>query len=125
MRDVEGFLRPDGRLGIRNVLVIVYTVECARMVAGSIAAPFGEDVHVIGFGGCYPSSYAHNVLEQLCTHPNIGAVLTVSLGCEGFDRERLANAVEASGRPVHSLVIQEEGGTRATVEAGRTWVRTM
>jgi altronate hydrolase len=123
MSTITGFARSDGRTGIRNTVAVVYTVECAHMVAGSIAAPFvDEDVHVIGFGGCYPSSYAHLILERLCTHPNTAAVLLVSLGCEGFDRDRLQAVVAASGRPVASLVIQRAGGTRATVAAGREWV---
>jgi altronate dehydratase large subunit len=117
----EGYLRDDGRVGIRDVTVVAYLVECARTVADAIAAGI-DDVHVIGFGGCYPSTYAELMLERLCTHPNVGAVVLASLGCEGFDRERLATVVEASGRPVTTLVIQEAGGTRATVAAGRRWI---
>jgi altronate hydrolase len=101
----------------------VYTVECAHVVADAIAAQFPDDAHVIGFGGCYPSAYAHQMLERPCTHPNVGAVVLVSLGCEGLDRERLASTVAASGRPVTTLVIQREGGPRATVAAGRAWIK--
>ena len=123
MTDILGFSRADGRTGIRNCVIVVYTVECAHMVANSIAAPYAMDsVQVIGFGGCYPNKYAQLMMEQLFTHPNTAAVLLVSLGCEGFDRERLADIVGASGRPVESLVIQESGGTRGTVDAGRRWV---
>lgn len=118
---IEGYLRQDGRVGIRDVTVVVYLVECARMVADSIASGLG-DVHVVGFGGCYPSAYAHRMLEQLCTHPNVGNVVLVSLGCEGFDRERLAGVIEGSGRPVTTLVIQEVGGTRSAIAAGRAWI---
>ena len=101
--EIWGFARDDGRAGIRNSILVVYTVECAHMVAGEIARAFVEDdVQVIGFGGCYPSAYAHHMLEQLCTHPNTAGVLLVSLGCEGFDRDRLADTVRASGRPVAS-----------------------
>lgn len=121
--EILGYPRSDGRKGIRNVVAVVYTVECAHVVAAAMAAPFAEDdVHVIGFGGCYPSPYAHHMLEQLCTHPNVGAAVLVSLGCEGFNRERLAGTIAASGRPVKVLVIQETGGTRATVAAGREWI---
>jgi altronate hydrolase len=49
-------------------------------------------------------------------------VTLVSLGCEGFDRDRLAGMVEASGRPVTTLVIQDLGGTRATVARGQAWI---
>ena len=124
MPRLTGFPRTDGRKGIRNVIAVVYMVECAHVVANAVAAPFDdEDVHVIGFGGCYPSQYAHHMLEQLCTHPNVGAALLVSLGCEGFDRDALAAHIDASGRPVHIVVIQESGGTRSSVAAGRDWIR--
>jgi altronate hydrolase len=57
-------------------------------------------------------------MKQLATHPNVGGILLVSLGCEAFNRSALASAVEASGRPVETLVIQETGGTAATIAAG-------
>jgi len=119
---MEGYLRSDGRKGIRNVIAVVYTVECAHHVATRIASGLDDDVHVIGFGGCYPNDYATMMLERLTTHPNVGAVLLVSLGCEGFDRDRLAGIIGATGRLVHTLVIQQEGGTRLTTEAGRAWI---
>jgi altronate dehydratase large subunit len=118
---ILGFPRSDGRVGIRDITVVAYLVECAKTVAERIVAGH-EDAHVIGFGGCYPSSYAQQMLERLCTHPNVGAVALVSLGCEGFDRERLAGVISDSGRPVTTLVIQQLGGTRSTVEAGRQWL---
>jgi altronate dehydratase large subunit len=122
MTAMLGYLRSDGRKGIRNVVAVVYTVECARHVATRIAAGSEADVHVIGFGGCYPNDYAARMLERLTTHPNVGAVLIVSLGCEGFDRAELQRKVAATGRPVQTLVIQASGGTRSTIQAGREWV---
>ena len=122
MTPISGYPRSDGRKGIRNVVVVAYLVECAHHVAGRIAAGLEEDVHVIGFGGCYPNDYAAMMLERLTTHPNVGAVLLVSLGCEGFDRAELQRRIAATGRPVETLVIQQTGGTRATIEAGRAWV---
>jgi len=120
---MKGYLRSDGRKGIRNVLVVVYLVECAHHVARAVAAPFGErDVHLIGFAGCYPNAYAYAMLEQLCTHPNVGGALLVSLGCEGFDKRRLQDSVAASGRPVATLTIQDAGGTSKTIAAGRAWL---
>jgi altronate dehydratase large subunit len=120
---VKGFIRSDGRKGIRNVALVVYLVECAHFVAREIAAGFrGRDVQVIGFTGCYPSAYAHGVFERLCTHPNVGAVLIVSLGCEGFDRHGLSETIRASGRKVETLVIQDRGGTAGAIAAGVAWV---
>jgi altronate dehydratase large subunit len=104
-------------------VVVAYLVECAHHVASRIAQPFQDDgVQLIGFPGCYPSDYGHRVLQSLCTHPNVGAVLLVSLGCEEFRRSALRQAIEASGRPVELMVIQDLGGTRATIEHGRAWV---
>lgn len=122
---IDGYLRADGRKGIRNVIVVAHLVECARHVANQIAAPYRDQgVHVIGFPGCFPNEYADKVMRQLCTHPNVGGALLVSLGCEGFDRGGLGEHVRESGRPSETLVIQESGGTRTTVEAGRAWIES-
>ncbi len=123
-----GYLRSDGRKGIRNHLLVVYLVECAHHVAREIAsgphvaAREGTTVQVVGFPGCYPNDYAQRVLTALCTHPNVGGCLLVSLGCESFDRQALSKAVRSSGRWVESLVIQREGGTVRTVARGRDLV---
>ncbi len=126
MTELTGFLRKDGRKGIRNVVAVVYLVECAHHVAREITMPLREHgVHLIGFPGCYPNAYAHRVLEQICTHPNVGSVVLVSLGCESFAREKLAAAIRESGRRVELLIIQEDGGTMSTVTRGREIVADM
>jgi altronate dehydratase large subunit len=123
---MRGWLRQDGRKGIRNVVAVAYLVECAHYVAREIAWPLrADDVHLIGFPGCYPNAYAHRVMERVCTHPNVGAVLLVSLGCESFDRTGLAAAIAASGRAVETLVIQEDGGTQRSIANGRAEVARM
>lgn len=120
---LRGYPRADGRKGIRNVLVVAYLVECAHHVAREIARQFpAHEVHLIGFPGCYPNSYAFDMMQKLCCHPNVGAALLLSLGCEGFNKHALEQAVQDSGRPVHTLVIQDCGGTRATQDAGVAWV---
>ena len=121
--EFPGFLRQDGRKGIRNTILVVYLVECAHHVAREIVYPYRKQgVHLIGFSGCYPNQYAFDMMSRLCTHPNTGGVLLVSLGCESFDRRGLAQHVRESGRPVETLVIQERGGTLTTVDQGQTWL---
>lgn len=116
---MNGYLRSDGRKGIRNIVAVAYLVECAHHVARSIVTKSGApDVHLIGFPGCFPNEYALRMMQRLCTHPNVGGVLLISLGCEGFDRESLHRAIEATGRPVELLVIQEAGGTVKSLNAG-------
>ena len=122
----EGILRADGRKGVRNHLLVVYTVECAHHVVSRIAQPFETSttsaVQVVGFPGCYPNAYAQRVLGALSTHPNVGGALLVSLGCESFDARSLLESVRLSGRWGERLIIQEDGGTTATIERGRELV---
>jgi altronate hydrolase len=120
---MRGYLRADGRKGIRNTVIVAYLVECAHHVAREIALPFRDrDVHVIGFPGCYPNSYAETMMERLCTHPNVGAVLLISLGCESFNKYRLEHTVRASGRAAKTVVIQATGGTRRSIAEGQAFV---
>ncbi len=120
---MRGYRRADGRKGIRNTVVVGYLVECAHHVAREIALAFrDEDVHVIGFPGCYPNGYGEHMMERLCTHPNVGAVLLVSLGCESFNKYSLEHAVRQSGRPVKTIVIQAAGGTRKSIDEGRAFI---
>jgi altronate dehydratase len=120
---LRGYLRPDGRKGLRNVVAVAYLVECAHHVAREIVGRFRDRaVHLIGFPGCYPNAYADRMMRRLCTHPNVGAVLLVSLGCESFNRRALEEHIRASGRPAATLVIQESGGTRRTIARGAEWV---
>ncbi len=115
----QGYLRGDGRKGIRNVVLVAYLVECAHHVARKIVDRVDDaSVQLIGFPGCYPNGYAFRMMAQLATHPNVGGVLLLSLGCEAFNRTELAKIVKASGRPIETLVIQETGGTAATTTAG-------
>ncbi|GJJ04413.1 hydrolase [Duganella rhizosphaerae] len=121
---LKGYLRADGRKGIRNVVVVAYLVECAHHVARLIVNQFpGQPVHLIGFPGCFPNEYADKVMRRVLTHPNVGAALLVSLGCESFDKNGLGAAVADSGRPVHTVTIQQSGGTRTSVNGGIEWVR--
>lgn len=115
----QGYERTDGRKGIRNVVIVAYLVECAHHVARRIVDLADDpDVHLIGFPGCYPNAYAQRMMEALATHPNVGGAVLVSLGCEGFGRETLAEHVAASGRPVETIVVQQTGGTRGAIAAG-------
>jgi len=95
---MKGFLRADGRKGIRNVVVVGYLVECAHHVARTIVTKSDSaDVQLIGFPGCYPNDYAFQMMQAVCTHPNVGGALLISLGCEGFNREGLTAEVRESG----------------------------
>lgn len=114
-----GYLRPDGRKGVRNIVLVIYTVECASHVAKEVAR--GEDdVHVLGFPGCYDNNYAIRLMLALATHPNVGAVLVVGLGCEYTQPKKIAEVVRKSGRPAEWFYIQENGGTPSSIARGKS-----
>lgn len=115
----EGYLRKDKRIGIRNKVLVVYTVECASHVAREIVGKVNlADVEVIGFAGCTDNEYAIRLLLALVTHPNVGAVLAVGLGCEYTRADRLAAAAAGQGREAGHLFIQENGGTPGSIRKG-------
>ncbi len=120
---LRGYPRADGRKGIRNVVLVAYLVECAHHVARRIVSRADHpDIQLIGFPGCFPNDYALKLMKRLCTHPNVGGALLVSLGCEGFNRDALSAAITTSSRPVKNLVIQERGGTLTSIDEGLRWV---
>lgn len=114
----HGYLRSDGRKGIRNLVLVIYTVECAKHVAHLIARD-ESDTHVIGFPGCYDNQYAIRLMLALARHPNIGAVLTVGLGCEYTQPSKIAEIARESGRPSDWFYIQQAGGTAKSVAKGK------
>jgi altronate dehydratase large subunit len=119
----EGYLRKDGRKGIRNYVMVVYLAECAHHVAREISSRFKDDpVQLIGYAGCDPSAETKEMMNAICIHPNIGAVLLISTGNEGFDCKKLEEYISQSGRPVSSIVIQEAGGTGKSINRGVDWI---
>ena len=105
-------------MGIRNTLAVVYTVECAKVVAARIARQF-KGTQLFGrHTGCSWSEPMFSRLAALGKHPNVGAVLVVGLGCEYIEAHPLATEIATSGKPVASLVITESGGTLKPIEAG-------
>ena len=118
-----GYLRADGRKGIRNRALVIYTVECASFVAKEIVRHVNHpDVEAIGFSGCTDNEYAVRMLIALIRHPNVGAVLAVGLGCEYTQPEWLADIAAKAGKAASWMFIQNEGGTRPSVEKGTAWV---
>lgn len=118
-----GYQRKDGRLGIRNRVLVIYTVKCAEFVAQKIVERADHmDVELIGFPGCTDNQYAVNMLISMIRHPNIGAVLAVGLGCEYIQPEWLADIATKEGKLSSWMFIQKEGGTQTTIEKGLAWV---
>lgn len=122
----QGFARKNGLKGIRNKVLVIYTVECSAFVAKEIVRKSNNNkVEVIGFSGCTDNEYAIRLLIALIRHPNIGAVLVVGLGCEYIQPERLANIAKEEGKESEWLYIQTEGGTQNTINKGLAIVKNM
>lgn len=116
---LTGYPRKDGRYGIRNRLLVVYTVECASFVARKVTEGLcNPDAECIGFSGCTDNSYAVHLLVSLLRHPNVGAVLAIGLGCEYIQAEWLSDTAASEGKPTAWFTIQKEGGTLPAITKG-------
>lgn len=139
----QGFVREDGRVGTRNFIGLIASVNCSATVIHHIAAHFTPERlaawpnvdGVVAFAqssGCGMSSPSEHfdvlrrTLAGYARHPNLAGVLLVGLGCE---RNQVGGLMEsqglAAGERVHSLVMQDSGGTRATIAAGIRAIEAM
>lgn len=117
-----GFHRPDGRVGARNLVGVIPSVTCANDVAQAIVTEVQGTVGYFHLQGCcqLPPDLDRvtATLTSLGQSPNLGAVLIVSLGCEGTDFEQMYKTIEASGKPVRIIGIQELGGVSNAIQKG-------
>ena len=125
-----GYRRPDGRVGVRNHLLVVPPVICSAVVAERIAAavaPVGTALpHLAGCGQLGPDmTVTHDTLAAYCGHPNVGAVIVVALGCEQVVAQRLADEARRHQKPAAVIAIQNEGGTVRATNKGIAIARDM
>ncbi len=145
-RTFRGYRRASGRVGTRNYIGVISSVNCSASVSRAIARYFDPDrlrefpnvdgvISCVHQGGCgmqfggIGHEMLNRVLAGFAQSPNIGGYLLVGLGCEQadisylIDQHRLVSISTHGGlrntehRPP-VLTIQELGGTRKTVEAG-------
>jgi altronate hydrolase len=130
----RGIVRPDGRVATRNYVGILTTVNCSATVARRIAAHFTPELlraypnvdgvvaitHGTGCGMAEhdePADLLRRVFVGYATHPNFGAVLLLGLGCETNQIEPLITLTGLTSS-LRTSVIQEEGGTAASIRKG-------
>ncbi|AFM01051.1 MULTISPECIES: UxaA family hydrolase [Desulfitobacterium] len=120
--NIFGFRRPDGLFGIRNHLLILPTSVCATTVAFNIAAQIPGAIAIPNQHGCCQLGadfeQTLRTLIGIGKNPNVGAVLVVGLGCEGIPIQHTAEEIAKSGKPVQTLIIQENSGTLKTTSLG-------
>ena len=138
-----GYVRPDGRVGTRNFIGLFSSVNCSATVIHKIAAHFTPErlkaypridgvvafAQTTGCGMASPSPHfdlLRRTIAGYVRHPNLAGALIVGLGCE---RNQVADLVASQAlRPsvlMQTLVMQEVGGTRATIQAGIAAVERM
>jgi altronate hydrolase len=135
----DGIVRADGRVGTRNYVAVLSTVNCSATVVKRIAAAFSapgaldeypgvDGVIAVTHGtGCGMSADGEGLallrrtLTGYARHPNVGAVALVGLGCEVNQISSLTRDLGLEDR----LVIQELGGSMATVRRGIDQVREL
>lgn len=138
-----GYLREDGRVGTRNFIGIISSVNCSATVITRIAAHFTPErlaafpnvdgvaafAQTTGCGMSSPSEHfdlLRRTLAGYARHPNLAGVLIVGLGCERNQVSALVDSQGlAAGRLMRTLVMQEVGGTRATIAAGVEAIEAM
>ena len=139
----EGYLRADGRAGTRNFIAVVTTVNCSATVVQAIADHFTTDKladypnvdgvaafsHALGCGmemTGEPMDLLQRTLAGYIRHPNVAAALVIGLGCERCQVGGLFAAQNLSEGPaLRTMVMQESGGTRKSIEAGIAIVTEM
>jgi len=131
-----GYRRPDGRVGTRNYIAVLTSVNCSATAARMIAGHFTDDLlaeypnvdgvvaFVHGTGcGMADSGDGFEALQRVmwgyARNPNVGAVLMAGLGCEMNQIDWLVEAYGLTPGPLfQAMNIQDVGGLRKTVDLG-------
>ena len=139
-----GYLRADGRVGTRNYLAVLSSVNCSATVARYIADSFRDEdvkaefpnvdgvVSLTHSTGCGQSikgeglTLLRSVMAGYATHPNVSGAVLVGLGCE---INQIADLLDAHGLArgpgLQTMTIQDSGGTKVTVERGIAMIKEM
>jgi altronate hydrolase len=132
-RTFLGYRRADGRVGTRNTVAVVSTVNCSAHVAREIAHHFTPErlaafpnvdgvIALTHASGCPlrvgGPDYVllQRTLAGMARHPNVGACLIVGLGCESNQAADLV--MNYNLHCAAPLIVQDLGGTRKAVAAG-------
>jgi len=111
MNEFMGYGRPGGKVGVRNHLLIIAPMDCSFEPARLIAGKVDGSVAITQHHGCGYDQMVANHLIGAGRNPNVAGVLVFGLGCESMTAERIAEGIRDTGKPVETLVIQEEGGS--------------
>ncbi|MEK3889567.1 UxaA family hydrolase [Bacillus sp. FSL K6-3431] len=117
-----GYRRTDGKVGVRNHVLILPTITCATQAAHQITQLVHGTVSFIHQHGCTQvgDDYEQTFRTYLGIglNPNVYGVVVLGLGCETHQARSVADEIAKSGKPVEVVSIQENGGTLQTIANG-------
>lgn len=127
---ISGYLRPDGKVGIRNHVLVLSSVGCANHVVKRIADQVAGTVGLPNVKGCGQIGQGIELMKKclvnIALNPNVYGTLIVGLGCESTKPHDLAKAIAGkTEKPVDVITIQEEGDTLKTIQRGSEIARAM
>lgn len=125
-----GYRRPDGRVGVRNKVLILPTSVCASDTARIISQQVEGSVTFNNQQGCsqvaVDQQLTMDVMAGYAANPNIYGTVLVSLGCENCQMDLVAQAIsERTCKPMQRVIIQEAGGTLKAVEQAVRYAKQM
>ena len=125
---IMAYRRPNGEIGVRNHVLVISIIQCANLAAQKIAEATGA-IAITQEGGCleFPDRLERLIQGFVCagTHPNTYSVLVVSLGCQQMKPDWIVDPIRESGREVHQLCMQTDGGFHKVVAEGTKLVKQM
>jgi altronate hydrolase len=139
----KGYVRANGKVGTRNFIGILSTVNCSATVVNKIAEWFTPErlaaypnvdgvvafSHSIGCGmemSGEPMQLLRRTMAGYIRHPNLAAAMVIGLGCERNQLKGLLEQEELAASPyLHTFIMQESGGTRQTIAAGIEAVKAL
>lgn len=117
-----GYRRNDGTVGTRNYVGVLSAVVCVNEVVEAIASKVQGAVRFTHHQGCCQTPLdigrVNHALIGLGRNPNLHSVIIVSLGCESTNLAEVLEGIQASGKRVEHLVVQETGGAARTTAQG-------
>ncbi|WP_213818918.1 UxaA family hydrolase [Garciella nitratireducens] len=125
-----GYKRPDGKVGVRNHILILPASVCASDTTRIIASQVNGVITFNNQNGCsqVPKDLqlTLDVMSGFAANPNIYGTVVVSLGCENAQMDLLVGEInKRTNKPLKQLIIQEEGGTLKTIERGVRYAKEM
>ncbi len=118
-----GYRRSNGKVGIRNHVLIFPTIVCAAEVARMISNEVPGTVYAIHGCGCgHVGEDKEQVIRTMVGfvgHPNVAGVLLVGNGCELITPEVIAGELAKVGQRMETISVQEAGGTTGCVTEGK------